>query len=75
MCNSWHKRDQKKICLLLSTITVHMFSGMGLRGGLVGGEGLRLSMLYMETNNCLWQHSSPLLYASLSRNVVRTLYR
>lgn len=30
----------------------------------------RLSILYMETNNCLWQHCSLLLYASLSRNVV-----
>lgn len=30
----------------------------------------RLPMLYMETNNRLWQHSSLLLYASLSRNVV-----
>lgn len=30
----------------------------------------RLSMLYMETNNCLWQHCNLLLYASLSRNVV-----
>lgn len=71
----WNETLKTKVCIyllylsvqILGKYTVCPFSPLHEQDQ---KDLKRLSELYTETNNSLWQYPSLLLYASLSRNVV-----